>query len=244
MITATTGESMGWSGSTRQNKLAWRIGNEEKTLPRTSSKRLPRNWRIEENCSRRSRSSETSKNWWSVFATTEESYDCKSVFDANSWFTEQSEFLIKSEGIFTILKQWAALERPTFTLNPLRFRVPEPCLATILDCRTLRGILWVLQETYLNDYSGHIMYYRYSLTGCPFGVSIEVIVLPISSSPTLISRIPVTCFQWETNQIRSTPITGKNFCDFFISYHHCFLRAQSHHGYSWVVHLTLKPVTN
>ena len=152
MITATAGESMGWSGSTRQDKLAWRIGNEEKTLSRTSSKRLPRNWRIEENWSRRSRSSETSKNWWIVFATTEESYDCKSVFDANSWFTEQSEFLIKSEGIFTILKQWAALERPTFTLNPLQFRVREPCLATILDCRTIHGITWVLQETYLNDY--------------------------------------------------------------------------------------------
>ena len=36
--------------------------------------------------------------------------------------------------------------------NPLLFQVPEPCLAAILDCRTIHGILWVLQETFLNDY--------------------------------------------------------------------------------------------
>ena len=39
----TTGESMGRSGSKRQNKLVWRIGNEESALPRRSCKRLPRN---------------------------------------------------------------------------------------------------------------------------------------------------------------------------------------------------------
>ena len=44
---------------------------------------------------------------------------------------------------FTILKQLAALERPTFTsqVDPLLFRVPEPCLAAILDCRTTHGVL-------------------------------------------------------------------------------------------------------
>ena len=53
---------------------------------------------------------------------------------------------------FTILKQGAALERPTFPVNPLQFRVPEPCLAAILDCRMMHRILWVLKETFLNDY--------------------------------------------------------------------------------------------
>ena len=53
---------------------------------------------------------------------------------------------------FTILKQGAALERPTFPVNPFQFRVPEPCLAAILDWRMMHGILWVLQETFLNDY--------------------------------------------------------------------------------------------
>ena len=48
---------------------------------------------------------------------------------------------------FTILKQRAALERPTFPINPFL----EPCLAAILDCRMIHGILWVLQETFLND---------------------------------------------------------------------------------------------
>ena len=38
---------------------------------------------------------------------------------------------------FAILKQWAALERLTFPVNPLLFRVPEPCHAAILDCRTI-----------------------------------------------------------------------------------------------------------
>ena len=34
---------------------------------------------------------------------------------------------------FTILKQLAALERPTFPVNRLPFRFPGPCLAAILD---------------------------------------------------------------------------------------------------------------
>ena len=52
---------------------------------------------------------------------------------------------------FTILKQRAALERPTFPVNPLLFRAPEKCLAAILDCRLIRGILWVLQETFFEQ---------------------------------------------------------------------------------------------
>ena len=52
---------------------------------------------------------------------------------------------------FTILKQLAALEHPTFPANPLLFRVTEPRLAAILGCRTIHGMLWVLQETYLDD---------------------------------------------------------------------------------------------
>ena len=42
---------------------------------------------------------------------------------------------------------------------------------------------------------GHIMHHRYSLTGCPFGVLIMVILSPFSSSPRLISGIPVTGFR-------------------------------------------------
>ena len=52
----------------------------------------------------------------------------------------------------TILKQRATLERPTFPVSPPLFRVPEPCLAAILECRMINGILWVLQETFLDDY--------------------------------------------------------------------------------------------
>ena len=53
---------------------------------------------------------------------------------------------------FTILKQLGALERPTFPVNPLLFRVPGPSLAASLDCCTIHGILWVLQDTFLNDH--------------------------------------------------------------------------------------------
>ena len=52
----------------------------------------------------------------------------------------------------TILNQGAALERPTFPVNPLLFRIPGPCLAAILDCCTTHRILRVLQETFLNDH--------------------------------------------------------------------------------------------
>ena len=52
---------------------------------------------------------------------------------------------------FYVLKQRAALEQPTFPVNPRVFRVPEPCLAAILDCHDARNIV-VLQETFLNDY--------------------------------------------------------------------------------------------
>ena len=53
---------------------------------------------------------------------------------------------------FTILRQRAALELPTFPVNLLLFRFPGPYLAAILDCRTIHGILWVLHETFLTDY--------------------------------------------------------------------------------------------
>ena len=48
-----------------------------------------------------------------------------------------------------IRRQRAALECPTFSVKPREFRAPEVCLAAILDCRTTRGIQWVLQETFL-----------------------------------------------------------------------------------------------
>ena len=50
---------------------------------------------------------------------------------------------------FMILNQGAALERPTLPVSPPLFWVPRPCLAAILDCRVIHGILWLLQETFL-----------------------------------------------------------------------------------------------
>ena len=53
---------------------------------------------------------------------------------------------------FTILGQGAVLERPTFPVNPLLYRVPGPRLAAIPDCRTIQGMVRLIQETFSNDY--------------------------------------------------------------------------------------------
>ena len=37
---------------------------------------------------------------------------------------------------------------PTFSVSPLLFRVPEPRLAAVLDCRVIHGLFWVLQERF------------------------------------------------------------------------------------------------
>ena len=122
-----------WADQAQRDKTS--LHGELKVMNRLfrehQAKGLPRNWRIEENLLRRCRSSETSKNFLS----------CPRL-RVNCW-SDAKEF---SE------KQRAALERPTFPVNPLLFRVPEQCFAAILDCRTIQGITWVLQETYLNDY--------------------------------------------------------------------------------------------
>ena len=89
-----------------------------------------------ENLLRRNRSSKTSKNWWIVYASRGESYCCESVVDTDSGITEQSKFLVSQmRQNFTTLNRWAALERPTFPVNPWIFRVPEECWAAILECR-------------------------------------------------------------------------------------------------------------
>ena len=124
MITATTGESMDWSDSTTQNKLVWRIGHQEKI-----AKKL--------------------KNWEKLVVKEQIEQDKQFFYELSTF---ASQLLIKTRRNLTILKQRAALERATFPVNTLLFRVPEPCLAAILDCRTTHGILWVLQETYWNDY--------------------------------------------------------------------------------------------
>ena len=51
-----------------------------------------------------------------------------------------------------ILNQGAALERPTFRIQLLRFWVPGPCHGAILDCCEIHRIVRVLWETFLNDH--------------------------------------------------------------------------------------------
>ena len=52
---------------------------------------------------RRKRSSKTSKNWWIVSASREESYDCQSLVGSNFGFTEQTKFLGRCE---RMLRSW------------------------------------------------------------------------------------------------------------------------------------------
>ena len=70
------------------------------------------------------------------------------IFDSDSGITEQSEFLVRCKRVLRSLNQ-GAIHVPT---QPSTIPSPEPCLAAILDCRTMHGTLWVLQETFLNDY--------------------------------------------------------------------------------------------
>ena len=48
-------------------------------------------------------------------------YDSGSIIGSNSGVTEQNQFHVRCEGIFTILNQGAALERPTFLIGILLF---------------------------------------------------------------------------------------------------------------------------
>ena len=45
-----------------------------------------------------------------------------------------------------IRKQPAALECPTFPVNPRELQVPEVCSAAILSCRTIHGTRWVFHS--------------------------------------------------------------------------------------------------
>ena len=65
--------------------------------------------------------------------------------------------LNEEKRIFTIWRQRAALECPTFPVNPREFRVPEVCVAAILDCRTIHEIRWVLQEMFFESLPGVAM---------------------------------------------------------------------------------------
>ena len=132
-ITARSCKSMGRSGSKRdKNQLVRRIGIEKKTFPRRSCKRLPRNWRFEKNLLRRSKWGKSSQNWWIVCASREESYDCESIVDSNSRLQNKIPCQMR-ENIYDP-EQRVALERPTFPVKRLLFRVPGPCLAAILAC--------------------------------------------------------------------------------------------------------------
>ena len=135
----TSDESVGWSSN---------LSGKTKTPARKSHK-LPHNWRITKNLFRRKISNSTTSNQWIINATREGSCYSESTLDSNSGLTGQSEFPCLMQEIFTILKQWTALEYPKFPVNPWLFRVPEECRAATLDCCKIHGIVWVHLETFL-----------------------------------------------------------------------------------------------
>ena len=146
-ITATSGESMGWSGSKREDELVWKIGIEKLTLSRKPHKNTPKNWRIAMNLLRKDKSSHTIENWWIVYATWEGSCYCDTIITQIRDFQNKVNSLSMKKNS-TILSQRAALQHLTFLLNLGQLRVPEAYIASVLDCRPIDGILRVRQETF------------------------------------------------------------------------------------------------
>ena len=109
---------MGTPGSKRKDIFMWRIGNAKQIIPRQSRKNLPRNSGIEKNLLRKTRSSKTIENWRTVYASREESRDCESVVDSDSGYLQNKVNSLTDARDFTILRQRAALEHPTFPASP------------------------------------------------------------------------------------------------------------------------------
>ena len=112
---------------------------------------MPRNCRITTNLLRRNRSSQTIKKRI-VYAAEEEPCYCESAVDSKFRIYRTRWILCQMQVNSTILRQRAPLEHPSFPANPWPFRAPEKCVAAILDCRSIHGMLRVLQETFLKAY--------------------------------------------------------------------------------------------
>ena len=91
--------------------------------------------------------SQTIEHWPSICATGE-----RNPSTVSSWlkFRISRTRWIPSptQEIFTILRQRAALEHPTFPANPWISRAPEVCLAAILDCCSIHGIPWDFRKRF------------------------------------------------------------------------------------------------
>ena len=137
--TATTwSESTAWSGSESRSGL-WRNGNEEQILLRKWHKNLPKNVELWTFVAEKQSKPDNSEVMH-VHVTRGWSHCCESTVDSHSGFTEQGEFFGRCKRVLTILKQRAALERPTFPANPWLFRVSEKWPVAILDCRMVQRL--------------------------------------------------------------------------------------------------------
>ena len=112
---------MGRSGSKRRDWFIWRLGMRNRISQECRARNCQETEEFQSICCE-----EKPDNWELI--TREESYYCESALDSNSGVTEQSDFLVWCKRIFTILRQQAALERPTFPTNPWLCRVPENAL--------------------------------------------------------------------------------------------------------------------
>ena len=92
-----------------------------------------------ENLLRRNWSSKTSKNWRIVHASSGESYECESIVDSDSRFTEQSK-LRQTQEVFYDTGSGSSSGATHVKVNLLLLWVPEPCLPAIRDCRKIHGI--------------------------------------------------------------------------------------------------------
>ena len=114
-----------WADQAQRVKNSlWRIGMRNRFFEKIAQKLAKKLKNCEEN-----RSSWTSKNWWLVYASKEGSCCYESTLDSNSAITNRVNSLSDAREFFTILKQRAALERPTFFCQPLTIPSPRtmPC---------------------------------------------------------------------------------------------------------------------
>ena len=112
---------MGGSDSERerQNQLVWRLGNEKEALPRRSCKRLLRNVRIcqETDRARHARIDEVSMHQERIPNPTTVSQLMTQIRELQ----HKVKFPCQTQENFTILNHGAALEPPTFPIEPLLF---------------------------------------------------------------------------------------------------------------------------
>ena len=99
--------------------------------------------------------SSTSENGWIVHDATEESSYSESALWLKSKSCRIKCFLDRRQGFSRSWNKRAAPESHTLPVIAREFRVPEICVAAILDCRLRHGMSWEFPETFFERLPAH-----------------------------------------------------------------------------------------